>query len=293
MNGFRDSFSPFEPLEHYPNADTIDFPRPLSRTNSPFPGHFTTAPVATAAAVASNTSSAEVDADHNVLTCRQCGQMFTGTYRSGNCRRHIQNKHTGADSNVYKCGAPGCFKIYQRQDARLKHMRSRHPELHVPPVQRRRAEASSTQTLSRVRANSSPNQQSLQPADKEHVDISASDEYLHVPSAHTGTRPSTPSYERSFSQHPRSTFTDSYDSSFLSPHSSYPRRPTSLPASVFEDRSLSPLPSPGRALSQCYFETCVDTFIDLALLNSTGIDSEDDPIYGEHTPEYFSYHAPY
>jgi hypothetical protein len=33
--------------------------------------------------------------------------------------------------------AEGCTKIYQRQDARIKHARKKHPELQLSPVQRR------------------------------------------------------------------------------------------------------------------------------------------------------------
>ncbi|KAH4817444.1 hypothetical protein HBH61_049590 [Parastagonospora nodorum] len=284
LDGFKDSFPQVEAFGRYPNTDGIAYSRLSSPTNSPLPGHFTT--VTATAVVTSDTSAAGMNDDHEVLSCTQCDQTFTGAYRSGNCARHVRLKHIRAD--LYECDASNCFKVYQRQDARLKHMRSRHPELHVPPMQRRRPEASSTQTLGRVRASSSPNQ-SWQPANQEQIDTSASDDCLQVCSAYTGTRSSTASYERSFSQHPDSTFTDSYDSSFLNPYSPYPRRPISLPTNVFEDRSLSPLPSPGRASSQYYSDTCIDP----ALLNSTGMNSEADAIYGEHTPENFSGHAPY
>lgn len=284
LDGFRQSFPPVEALGRYPNTDGFAYSRQSSPRHPSLPGHVTT--VTAAAVVTSGTSLAGTIADHEILSCTQCDQTFTGTYRSGNCARHVRLKHTRAD--LYECDAPDCFKVYQRQDARLKHMRSRHPELQFRPIQRRRPGALPTQSLGRLRATSSPNQ-FLHPADHEHITASASIDDLQMSLAHTGTRPSTPSYERNLSQHPRSTFTDVYNLSFLSPDSPYHRRPTSLPTNVFEDCSFSPLPSPSQASSQYDHDACIDP----ALLNATDMDTEDDAIYSETGPDYFGSYAQY
>jgi hypothetical protein len=75
---------------------------------------------------------------NNVTRCRQCARDFTGKYGVGNCARHVRLKHAGADNALYKCNASDCHKIYQRQDARLKHERRKHPELHLSPAMTRR-----------------------------------------------------------------------------------------------------------------------------------------------------------
>jgi len=73
----------------------------------------------------------------NTIPCGYCSQEFTGKYRQGNLTRHVQQKHVEANGGPYTCLAEGCFSVFKRQDARLKHARSKHPELNLPPVQRR------------------------------------------------------------------------------------------------------------------------------------------------------------
>lgn len=75
---------------------------------------------------------------NNVTTCRQCAQDFTGKYGAGNCARHFRLKHAGEDNTLYKCNASNCDKVYRRKDARLKHERRKHPELHLSPALARR-----------------------------------------------------------------------------------------------------------------------------------------------------------
>jgi uncharacterized Zn-finger protein len=62
--------------------------------------------------------------------------VFTGKYRRGNLQRHMRLKHPkgqSADKNEkeYSCEARGCSNVFKRQDARLKHIRTKHPELHI------------------------------------------------------------------------------------------------------------------------------------------------------------------
>jgi hypothetical protein len=61
----------------------------------------------------------------DVLLClvEGCETQFTGLYRKGNQRRHFRLIH---NSVQYPCGVPGCYKTFNRQDARLKHHRKHH-----------------------------------------------------------------------------------------------------------------------------------------------------------------------
>ncbi|KAH7095370.1 hypothetical protein FB567DRAFT_543702 [Paraphoma chrysanthemicola] len=61
-----------------------------------------------------------------------CSKTFAGTHRRGTLQRHIRLKH-GEEERMYCCEA-GCQKIYLRQDARLKHYRSWHPEFNAPAI---------------------------------------------------------------------------------------------------------------------------------------------------------------
>ncbi|KAF1956116.1 hypothetical protein CC80DRAFT_69424 [Byssothecium circinans] len=60
-----------------------------------------------------------------------CGSRFTGEYRKGNMARHIRLRHA-AGGRTYACA--GCTKKFNRQDARLKHYRRRHPHLAPGPA---------------------------------------------------------------------------------------------------------------------------------------------------------------
>ncbi|KAH6878463.1 hypothetical protein BKA58DRAFT_377290 [Alternaria rosae] len=61
------------------------------------------------------------------LICPHCGVRFSGTYSRGNLGRHVRHQHARPRKIV--CEAPLCLKEFKRQDARLKHYRTSHPEL--------------------------------------------------------------------------------------------------------------------------------------------------------------------
>jgi hypothetical protein len=81
------------------------------------------------------TLPASKHSDNGPIACGQCGQTFTGVYRRGNLKRHMRQKHE--EQIQYTCTVEGCSKVFLRQDAKLKHIRKKHPELHPFPVQRR------------------------------------------------------------------------------------------------------------------------------------------------------------
>jgi hypothetical protein len=75
--------------------------------------------------------------DLNSLRCEYCDASFTGRYRLGNYNRHIRARHTLGSDARYPCHASGCGRSFTRKDARLKHTRNYHPELHIPPPRQR------------------------------------------------------------------------------------------------------------------------------------------------------------
>lgn len=75
--------------------------------------------------------------NHDNLSCSVCGKRFTGKYCRGNLARHERNEHGGKTVGPYPCVAEGCSSNFLRSDALLKHSRRHHPELSLPPVQRR------------------------------------------------------------------------------------------------------------------------------------------------------------
>jgi hypothetical protein len=70
-----------------------------------------------------------------------CTLRFTGDHRRGTVQRHIRLKHAGEEERRYSCQVEGCGKNYRRQDALLKHQRSKHPELGLPPPRSRKQES--------------------------------------------------------------------------------------------------------------------------------------------------------
>jgi len=66
--------------------------------------------------------------DPQVLNClfEGCSAGFHGKYRRGNQQRHMRLKH-GHVERLYHC--EDCPRTFKRQDARLKHYRSCHPDL--------------------------------------------------------------------------------------------------------------------------------------------------------------------
>lgn len=91
------------------------------------------------------TRSPNRTSDTNASQCQQCDRKFTGAYQRGNLARHVRQKHTGANCGLLTCIAEGCFKTFQRPDARLKHARRQHPELALQPASRREHAVSSSQ----------------------------------------------------------------------------------------------------------------------------------------------------
>ena len=62
-----------------------------------------------------------------------CNTAFSGVHRKGNLARHKRLKHSG---RVYVCENPSCERVFNRQDARLKHYRKYHQQLARPYVAR-------------------------------------------------------------------------------------------------------------------------------------------------------------
>jgi hypothetical protein len=60
-----------------------------------------------------------------ILTCDKCSTQFTGGSRETNLSRH---KNQCLQGKVYPCKVPECSKVYRRNDARLKHYNTKHPE---------------------------------------------------------------------------------------------------------------------------------------------------------------------
>jgi hypothetical protein len=129
MPPYHGSFSPVEPLPGYDSSIAPALFTLFAPPSLPFsaPSHHTV----------SSTLPLDVYTDTDTISCAHCNQNFTGTYRNGNLARHVRQKHAGAYRSLYECTAQGCSKVFQRQDARLKHARKKHPELHSPPIQRR------------------------------------------------------------------------------------------------------------------------------------------------------------
>lgn len=126
------ALSPFEPFPRYdsPGADSL---RSCSSSPSPTPLR----PWAAASSASATTAPEDNNGSNKNLSCGVCGQWFTGRYCRSNLGRHGRLKHGQQKRAPYQCLAVGCFSVFERSDARLKHARSQHPELNLPPVQRR------------------------------------------------------------------------------------------------------------------------------------------------------------
>ncbi|KAF2825193.1 hypothetical protein CC86DRAFT_39948 [Ophiobolus disseminans] len=122
-----------EPIPRYASPGAATPPSYSSSPSSSLPRPWAAASSATAHSALPISSPG----DNNIISCGQCNKEFTGTYRRGNLKRHVQQKHIKAKGGPYTCTAENCFSVFQRADARLKHARSKHPELNLPPVQRR------------------------------------------------------------------------------------------------------------------------------------------------------------
>ncbi|KAL6155907.1 hypothetical protein ACJQWK_05578 [Exserohilum turcicum] len=67
------------------------------------------------------------------LLCSLCTTRFHGKYRKGNFARHMRLKH-GLSPKKYICASNECNCSFARKDARLKHSRKKHAELHLKPA---------------------------------------------------------------------------------------------------------------------------------------------------------------
>lgn len=67
----------------------------------------------------------------DVLHCPEygCTATYHGKHRRGTLNRHRRSKHGADGAKQYCCEESSCLRIFQRQDARLKHHRKRHPHL--------------------------------------------------------------------------------------------------------------------------------------------------------------------
>lgn len=85
-----------------------------------------------------------------VLACLYCPSTFTGIWAPGNLARHVNHKHPGgsidADGALYYCDATGCDSKFSRNDALLKHVRDKHPQLGVKPAIKRKLSGSPPST---------------------------------------------------------------------------------------------------------------------------------------------------
>ena len=88
----------------------------------------TTALQSETSTTSSSTASSEIYCDID-----DCCTAFSGVHRRGNLARHQRLKHS---SRVYVCENASCGRVFNRQDARLKHYRKYHQELARPYIAR-------------------------------------------------------------------------------------------------------------------------------------------------------------
>ncbi|KAH7397202.1 hypothetical protein BKA66DRAFT_236324 [Pyrenochaeta sp. MPI-SDFR-AT-0127] len=132
-HGLEESIASIESRLCLPTYDSSTATTYSSPPSPPLPRPWAAASSATAPSTVSTSKYFE---SPNIY-CGQCGVEFTGVYRRGNLKRHVRQKHTGTKGGPYTCEADGCYRVFARQDARLKHARKHHPGLHPEPVQRR------------------------------------------------------------------------------------------------------------------------------------------------------------
>ncbi|ORX93465.1 hypothetical protein BCR34DRAFT_608561 [Clohesyomyces aquaticus] len=75
------------------------------------------------------------------IHCEDCDRWFEGKYRNSSLNRHRKIAHGNATggAKVFPCQEEGCEKVYGRNDARLKHYRSKHPQRARPYIPRKAA----------------------------------------------------------------------------------------------------------------------------------------------------------
>jgi hypothetical protein len=84
-----------------------------------------------------STTSSSTDPPESHCDIEGCSTVFSGVHRKGNLSRHKRLKHS---DRVYVCEDASCGRVFNRQDARLKHYRKYHLRLASPylarPLQR-------------------------------------------------------------------------------------------------------------------------------------------------------------
>ncbi|KAH7414198.1 hypothetical protein DE146DRAFT_627263 [Phaeosphaeria sp. MPI-PUGE-AT-0046c] len=90
-------------------------------------------------------NAVEAQATEPSVQCEHegCFQIFTGNHRRGTMHRHMRLKHSGNQNESGKkffCEVLDCDKSFSRQDARLKHLRKKHPELGLAAALPRRSD---------------------------------------------------------------------------------------------------------------------------------------------------------
>ncbi|KAI8936499.1 hypothetical protein NX059_006904 [Plenodomus lindquistii] len=86
----------------------------------------------------SSPMSVTSDSVPEVLYCDSCSSQYRGKYRKGNRARHMRLKHRASIPQSFVCPVQACSKVFQRPDARLKHIRKRHPWMSTGPAVSRR-----------------------------------------------------------------------------------------------------------------------------------------------------------
>jgi hypothetical protein len=141
-SGLENHLASLEAKIHLPIDNTTTYTSCPSSPNSSLP-----LPWATASSSTTPTAPPSIGAtDDDIICCGQCGVEFTGVYRRGNLGRHVRHKHTQAKGGPFTCMAEGCYKVFARQDARLKHARNHHPGLHGEPIQRKQGHKTTAYT---------------------------------------------------------------------------------------------------------------------------------------------------
>ncbi|KAH7381345.1 hypothetical protein DE146DRAFT_283620 [Phaeosphaeria sp. MPI-PUGE-AT-0046c] len=298
---FDTKFEPLDPTVRLTSPDPANFSTCTTPGNSWLSAPLTTTPSAVS-------MPPQLNKHDGLSHCPECGQEFTGTYRSGNLLRHRKQKHFDTREDPYSCTFSGCLSVFRRSDARLKHARLKHPGLRLPPAQRRHG----TECGSLPRgANDDKSMKAMQthipsalandevqtrPSDPTSQD-SVPPSYLRTPnhvrsSAATGsaTGPATPNTDRTRSDesyaarssqqlnsmltYPSSSYSPC-NPNFLSPYSPSNYRRTSLPSNVQPDAPRLSRAFPSRRSLPDNSDDCIaPSLLDLPH-DSNGLDSLD------------------
>ena len=146
-HGLEENLATIESKLHLPTHDATTSTSASSPSSPRLPLPWAAASNATA----TSTVSTNKYFDNTTIRCGQCGVEFTGAYRRGNLARHVRQKHTAAKGGPYTCTADGCYRVFARQDARLKHARKHHPGLCPEPTLRKQGRERESTTSQSVK----------------------------------------------------------------------------------------------------------------------------------------------